>query len=40
MDIRISEMDDEEVDHLRYDRIKIQRKRVVFCLGRWNTSWK
>jgi hypothetical protein len=29
MEIRISELDNEEVDHLRFDRIKIQRKRVI-----------
>lgn len=29
MEIRISELDNEEVDHLRFDRIKIQRKRVT-----------
>lgn len=28
MQNRISEMENEEVDYLRFDRIKIQRKRV------------
>ncbi len=36
MEIRISELDNEEVDHLRFDRIKIQRKRVTFEISRWN----
>lgn len=29
MQNRISEMENEEVDYLRFDRIKIQRKRVT-----------
>ena len=30
MSMRISELESEEVDYLRFDRIKIQRKRVPF----------
>lgn len=36
MSMRISELENEEVDYLRFDRIKIQRKRVCFGLSRWN----
>lgn len=31
MQYRVSELENEEVDYLRFDRIKIQRKRVLYA---------
>jgi hypothetical protein len=33
MNYRVSELENEEVDYLRFDRIKIQRKRVHIHLA-------
>jgi hypothetical protein len=40
IEFRNEEFDRAEIEGVRFDRVKIQRRRVKLNLARWNIFWR